>query len=170
MNAAARRWVDALGMRPHPEGGFYRETWRAADAVATSALPVRFAGDRTLGTAIVYLLPEGERSHLHRLHADEVWHLYDGGPLHLHLLVPGRGHERLVLGKDVEHGESPQVVVPHGTWFGAETAEGAGYVLVGCTTSPGFEFADFEMGEREALLAEFPAERAWIERLTAAKG
>jgi predicted cupin superfamily sugar epimerase len=168
MSRDAAHWIRVLGLSPHPEGGHYRETWRSPETVAKAALPGRFDGPRALGTAIVYLLPAGETSMLHRLRADEVWHLYDGGPLHLHLLHPDKGHERIVLGRDVERGEVLQAVVPHGTWFGAETPAGTDFALVGCTVAPGFEFTDFELGSRRALLAEFPAQRDWIVRLTAA--
>ena len=161
-------WIDALGLVPHPEGGFFRETWRSPESLEGGALPDRFSGRRSLGTAIVYLLRSGERSRLHRLRADEVWHLYDGGPLHLHVLEPGVGYRRLTLGLDVSRGESPQCHVPHGAWFGAEPDPGATHALAGCTVAPGFDYEDFELGERAALLAAFPAHRALIERLTAA--
>jgi predicted cupin superfamily sugar epimerase len=164
MSPSAERWIRELGLAPHPEGGWFRETWRASETLEASALPARFGAPRVLGTAILYLLPGGEHSRLHRLRADEVWHFHDGGPLHLHLLTPGRGHERLVLGRNVGAGERLQAVVPYGTWFGAEaTGE---FALAGCTLAPGFEYADFELASPAALLAEFPAEREWIERLT----
>ncbi len=166
MSAGVEHWIAALGLSPHPEGGWFRETWRSPEQVPRAGLPERFDGPRSLGTAIVYLLGEGGHSRFHRLRADEVWHLYDGGPLHLHLLEPGRGARRIVLGRDVARGETLQCVVPHGTWFGAEVPAGAGHALAGCTVSPGFEFGDFEMASRAALLAGFPAERALIERLT----
>jgi predicted cupin superfamily sugar epimerase len=165
----AARWIEALELLPHPEGGFFRETWRAAETVAREGLPQRFPGARSIGTAIVYLLRAGDHSRLHCLRADEVWHLYDGGPLHLHLFEPGAGYRRLTLGRDLANGESPQWVIPHGTWFGAEPAAGAAFALAGCTVTPGFEYEDFELGEREALLAAFPAHHALVERLTAAK-
>jgi predicted cupin superfamily sugar epimerase len=157
-------WSRTLGLAPHPEGGAYRETWRAAESA--SGLPDRFGGPRALGTAILYLLRAGERSCLHRLRADELWHFHEGGPLHLHLLAPGEGYRRLTLGRDPGRGEKLQCVVPGGTWFGAEPAEGAEFALVGCTCAPGFEYGDFEMGSREDLLARFPEQRALVERLT----
>lgn len=169
MSTDAAAWIGALGLVPHPEGGFFRETWRAPEAVGQEGLPPRFPGPRALGTAIIYLLRAGDHSRLHRLHADEVWHLYDGGPLHLHVLEPGAGYRRLALGRDIVRGESPQCVVPHGAWFGAEPAEGVAFVLAGCTVTPGFEYEDFELGERTALLTAFPAHHALVERLTAAK-
>jgi uncharacterized protein len=100
------------------------------------------------------------------LKADEVWHLYDGGPLVLHVLEPGGEYRRLVLGLDVTGGELPQQVVPHGCWFGAEVPAEARYALVGCSVHPGFEYGDFEMGVRDELLARHPEHRELILRLT----
>lgn len=164
MTPGADDWVRTLQLVPHPEGGAFRESWRADESAA--GLPARFAGPRAIGTAIFYLLRAGEHSRLHRLRADEVWHLYDGGPLHLHVLAPGTGYRRLTLGRDPARGESPQAVVPHGSWFGAEPAEGAAFALAGCTCAPGFEYGDFELGTRDGLLARFPEARELVERLT----
>lgn len=170
MSGEVERLVRALGMQSHPEGGHFVETFRSPERLSGDALPARFGGgSRAMSTAILYLLAGGESSRWHRLRADEVWHHHVGGPLTLHLLVPGEGHRELVLGRDAAAGERLQAVVPHGTWFGAEVAPGIPFALVGCTVSPGFEFEDFELGTREALAAEFPSERAWVERLTAAK-
>jgi predicted cupin superfamily sugar epimerase len=143
--AIARR----LGLRPHPEGGFYGETFR-------SSLTVRLPDGRlrSASTAIHYLLPAGAWSTWHRVAADEVWHHYDGGPLHLY---------RLGLGLVTLDRSTPQAVVPAGVWQAAEPEAGA--VLSGCTVAPGFEFDDFEIGSAEALIAEFPAEAALIRRL-----
>ena len=164
MNAGADFWSRTLGLAPHPEGGCFRETYRAAEPA--TGLPARFGGERSLGTAILYLLRAGERSRLHRLRADELWHYHEGGPLHLHLLEPAAGYRRLTLGRDPARGETLQAMVPNGSWFGAEPAEGTAFALVGCTCAPGFEYGDFEIGAREDLLARFPAQRALIERLT----
>lgn len=165
----ADRWIHALGMRPHPEGGCFVESYRSLEALPAGTLPERFLGPRACSSAILYLLRQNERSRYHRLRADEVWHLYAGGPLHLHLLHPDGRHERLVLGLDLASGERPQWVVPHGTWFAAEPAADVAYVLAGCTVAPGFEFADFELARREELLERFPSERASIERFTQAE-
>jgi hypothetical protein len=157
-------WIRTLGLEPHPEGGAFRETWRAPEAAG--GLPRRFEGPRALGTAILYLLRAGERSRLHRLRADEVWHFHEGGPLHLHLFAPDGGYRSLTLGRDVARGEALQCVVPHGHWFGAEPAAQTEFALVGCTCAPGFEFRDLELGSRDELLARFPEQRALVERLT----
>ena len=170
MTPDAAYWTAKLGLRPHPEGGAFRETWRSAESTAAEALPARFGTARTLSTAIYYLLQAGEHSRLHRLHADEVWHLYDGGPLILHLLTPAGEYVRLTLGREVERGQAFQCVVPNGCWFAAEPAEGAAFALVGCTVAPGFDFADFEMGTRERLLADHPGHRELVVRFTSPEG
>ena len=159
MHPDAEHWIRALGLTPHPEGGWFRETWRSAETVAAEALPARFGGERCLATSIAYLLVAGERSHFHRLRADETWLHHAGGAMHLHLL--GHPSRRVVVG-----GDTPQATVPHGTWFAAEPEPGADWALVGCTVAPGFEYADFELGRRDALLAEFPPDREVIERFT----
>lgn len=125
--------IARLGLQPHPEGGHFRETWRARAA----------SGERAAGTAIYYLLAAGEKSHWHRIDADEVWHFYAGAPLNL--LVAAQGEEAVahVLGTDLAGGEVPQAVVPAGQWQAAEST--GAWTLVGCTVAPGFEFSGFEM-------------------------
>lgn len=159
-------WIAALGLTPHPEGGHYRESWRAAECIAAAGLPGRFAGPRALGTAIYYLLAAGESSRLHRLRADEVWHLLDGGPLSLHLLDSGGGRRTLALAHEAGPDRSPQQVVPHGSWFAAEVDPGTSFALVSCTVTPGFEFEDFELGDRAALLEAHPQHAGFIRRFT----
>jgi predicted cupin superfamily sugar epimerase len=142
--------IRRLGLTPHPEGGYYRETFRSP---LTLDLPD--GRRRSASTAIHYLLPPGSRSAWHRVASDEVWHHYDGGALRLHLLGVGTG---VLL--DSSH---PQIVVPGGTWQAAEPERDA--VLCGCTVAPGFDFADFEMGRVEDLTREFPEQKALILRL-----
>ncbi|MEX1297244.1 MAG: cupin domain-containing protein [Candidatus Limnocylindrales bacterium] len=131
--------IAALGLRAHPEGGHYVETWRTDGG----------AGERPAGSAIYYLLRAGERSHWHRVDADEIWHHYAGDPLVLSI-APGSGEvtaERHVLGPDLEAGQRPQLVVPAGHWQAAESL--GAWTLVGCTVSPGFRFEGFELAERD---------------------
>jgi predicted cupin superfamily sugar epimerase len=131
--------IAELGLRPHPEGGHYAETWRAAAG----------AGERPSGTAIYYLLRAGERSRWHRVDAAEIWHYYAGEPLAL-AIAAGSGEvapERHVLGPDLAAGQRPQVVVPAGDWQAAEPL--GAWTLVGCTVSPGFEFDGFELARPE---------------------
>lgn len=165
-NPKIAQLVAALGLQPHPEGGFYRETYRAAEGITRAALPTRFTGDRSHGTAIYYLLGAGDCSKLHRIKADEIWHFYAGDPLRIVAIAPDGTLSVTVLGQDFGAGQVPQHVVPAGHWFGAIPAEGSAYALTGCTVSPGFDFADFELGKRGELLAAFPQHRAWVEMLT----
>ena len=158
--AEAERWVRELALSRHPEGGWFRETYRSGECIPAAALPARFGGERTLATAILYLLGAGECSRFHRLLADETWWHHAGGAMIVHMLAAGAAR-RVVVGP-----ESPQALVPHGTWFAAEPAPGAAFSLVGCGTSPGFEYADFELGDRAALLAGFPGERELVTRFT----
>ena len=125
--------IRELGMQPHPEGGWYAQTFRDTAG-----------GERGHSTAIYYLLTEGQRSHWHRVHdAVEVWHYYAGAPLSLHRSADGTTSESLTLGTDLAAGERPQAIVPANWWQAAESL--GDFTLVGCTVSPGFEFSSFEM-------------------------
>ncbi len=159
-------WVRALALRPHPEGGYYRETYRAAEEIPASGLPARFGGARACSTAIYFLLKSGQVSHLHRIKSDELWHYYAGSPLTLHVWFAGGRYRTLRLGCRVNEGQQPQILVPAGAWFGATVDRTRSYSLVGCTVAPGFDFADFEFAERSALLKRFPRQRRLVERLT----
>jgi predicted cupin superfamily sugar epimerase len=160
----ASKLIDALGLVKHPEGGFYRETFRSPLVLRTlQGLP---AGDeRNASTAIYFLLPAGAFSAFHRVTSDEVWHHYDGDPVELHTLSPAGQHEMTRLGCDVGSGERPQHVVPAG-FYQAAAPVGDRYALCGCTVAPGFDFADFTMPERSKLLAQFGEHRALVERFT----
>jgi predicted cupin superfamily sugar epimerase len=129
----ARQIIDTLGLQPHPEGGWYRETWRAEAA----------PGERPSGTAIYYLLEAGDFSHWHRVDASEIWHFHAGAPLSLTVSPNGCDAEARILGPEIAAGQRPQIVVPAG-WWQCATSLGA-WTLVGCTVSPGFTFEGFEM-------------------------
>lgn len=167
---SAAETAAVLGLVPHREGGFFRETYRSPVMVPTPA------GRRSLATAIFYLLTVQSPSRFHRLRFDEVWFHHAGAPVEMFLLGPGKddGPERVLVGPD-----RPQMVVPGGRWMAARVAEGlpheAGpqpaqpappWALVGCVVSPGFEYEDFELGDREALLTAFPSAAAAIRSLT----
>lgn len=129
----ADRVIAHLGLAPHPEGGWYRETWRA---------PAGPDG-RSAGTAILFLLRAGERSHWHRVDAAELWLWHAGHPLALHVAEPGGAVETVRLGGDVLAGQQPQQLVPPHGWQAAEARDG--WALVSCTVTPGFDFAGFEL-------------------------
>lgn len=152
----ARRWIDLLGLHPHPEGGWYVETWRASESCSDDTLPARYDGSRSCGTAIYYLLAEGVFGALHRLQSDEVWHHYSGDPVEMLQLRPDGSVLRVLLGPDVANGEQPQVVVPKGTWQGVRIVPLGRRSLLGCTVAPGFDFADFEMARRDDLVERWP--------------
>jgi predicted cupin superfamily sugar epimerase len=158
--ADARDLIAALRLEPHPEGGFYRETFRSPLLVEKRPGVMRSAS-----TAIYFLLPAGAFSAWHKVTSDEAWHHYLGDPVDLHWLDEKTGHQRVRLGGDVRSAEVPQHVVRAGV-YQAAAAVGTGYALCGCTVAPGFDFADFSMPSRSELAAAFPAHRAIIEAFT----
>lgn len=154
--ASARVLIDRLDLHPHPEGGWYRETWRSMHRVPTPY------GERAAGTAIHFLIGGQVVSRLHRLRQDEIWFHHDGPGLTLHQIAPEGEHTAHVLAADGQ----PQCVVPAGTWLGAEAPDG--WALVGCACMPGFEFDDLEFATRDGLIAQFPAHAELVRRLTPA--
>jgi len=166
VHRSAEYWIEHLRLVPHPEGGHFRETYRAAESIAGAHLPARYGGPRVHSTAIYFLLRAGEVSSLHRIKSDEIWHFYAGRPLVVSAIRPDGGRRDLTLGPDPDDGQSLQGIVPAGAWFGAALRPGAPYALVGCTVAPGFEFADFERADHRALVERFPQHAALIERLT----
>ena len=166
MDKNAQYWVEQLGLSPHPEGGFYRATYKSDLTIAHSALPVSFQGDRSASTAIYFLLAGNDFSAFHRIASDEVWHFYVGVRLGVHVLDEEGRYSEILLGSDPERGEVPQAVVKAGSWFASRVREGKSFALVGCTVAPGFDFEDFEMGKREELVREYPQYRGVIEKFT----
>ena len=164
--ATAAYWIEKLRLEPHPEGGYFRQTYKSDLTLARSALPAGFAGARVASTAIYFLL-EGENfSAFHRLRSDELWHFYDGEPLVVHVIEPAGSVVRILLGRDVDAGQVLQAVVKAGSWFASHVADWSSFALVGCTVTPGFDFDDFEIAKRADLLARYPQHPELIERLT----
>lgn len=161
----ANEWARKLQMEPHPEGGWYRETYRAIGSISSDVLPDGFSGDRSYSTAIYFLMTEGVFSSFHRIRSDEVWHFYIGDALVIHEIDALGRYTAHLLGADIENGEVFQLVIPAGSWFASEVGEGGKYGLVGCTVAPGFDFADFELGEVDDLCAQFPKHTDVITRL-----
>jgi uncharacterized protein len=137
--------IDKLQLQPHPEGGFYRETWRSNLCLPQSVLPVEYTGDRSAGTAILFLLPTGHFSRWHRVRSAELWFHQAGDPLELVMAETLDGESQIIhLGRDYAF----QAIVPPDRWQRATPIAGAaGYVLVACVVVPGFDFADFEMND-----------------------
>jgi uncharacterized protein len=156
-----------LHLEPHPrEGGWFRQTWRAEEHLPASALPARSAAGRdagrAAGTAIYYLLEPGTFSEMHRLASDEVFHFYLGDPVEMLQLFPDGAGRTLILGSDLAAGHLVQAVVPQGVWQGSRLLPGGKLALLGCTVSPGFEYADYESGSRAALTQRWPE---WAEKI-----
>ena len=155
MNERVKSLIDTLGMAPHPESGWYVETYRAP--LLLDGLP--HGAPRNASTAIYFLLSRDKpRTYLHRLASDELFHLYEGGPLDVVLLYEeGHGEVRR-LGLDLAAGARPQLVIPRGTWFAAELDDAATHCLFGCTVAPGFDFADFDLATGPELAARYASQ------------
>jgi len=153
-------YINGLQLLPHPEGGFFKETYRSSGELTTPH------GPRSFSTAIYFLLETGNFSAFHRIKSDEAWHFYDGDPLSVYVIHPNGRLEEIKLGLDLERGQQPQAVVPANCWFASRVAEGGTFSLVGCTVAPGVDFTDFEMAERAALSQTFPEHTELITGLT----
>jgi len=152
----AREWIDRLGLQPHPEGGFFRETYRSLERIPKECLPDAFAGDRAFCTAIHYLLERGQCSRFHRIQSDELWHFQDGGAFEICVLFPDGGMDRMRLGLDLDRDQRPVRIVPAGCWFAVRLLEDCPFGLAGCTVAPGFEFEEFELADLDLLLDRYP--------------
>jgi len=153
---SSKIWIEKLKLEPHPEGGYYRETYCSDEVIPKKILPERYDGERIFSTAIYYLLEGNQVSLFHKLKSDETWHFYAGSALALHLLKPDNSYEKIIIGTDILNGEIPQFVVPFGCWFGAYLLDTNSFALIGATVAPGFDFNDFKLGKRSELLKEYP--------------
>lgn len=160
MKQPAQYWIDHLELKPHPEGGFYKETYRAE-------LSTNFEGfeqSRSVSTGIYFLLTQNNFSAFHRIKSDEMWHFYAGDSVSVFVIYPNGRLEEIRLGLNLENGEVPQAVVPRNAWFASRTQ--GEYGLVGCTVAPGFDFQDFEMADRTELITKYPDHQEIIQSLT----
>ncbi len=157
--------IQQYNLRPHPEGGWYRQTYKSDEQINAEALPQRFGANRAFSTAIYFLLEQGNFSAFHRIKSDECWHFYAGDPL-LIFIIEQNGNLKIVsLGNDFEKGQSFQYVVPANCWFASRPAPESRFCFVGCTVSPGFEFADLELGGATELSTIYPEHKKIIEQL-----
>ena len=163
---SAQYWIDKLDLIAHPEGGYYRETYRSELSIAREALPPEFSGPRLVSTAIYFLLDGKNFSAFHRLRSDELWHFYSGSPITVHVIEPDGGYSDIQLGDDPDAGAVLQAVVKAGRWFASWVRDPGAFALAGCTVAPGFDFADFELGKRAELVRLYPQHRNLIESLT----
>lgn len=188
MKRDAAFWIRQLKLLPHPEGGYYRQTYRSDLMLPKSALPAEFSGVRAASTAIYFLLDEHSFSAFHRIRSDELWHFYLGSPLIVHVFDTEGRYSEIRLGSDPAAGEVFQATVKAGCWFASELTVRAEtqvklqakaaqqnksgrhvpkrFSLVGCTVAPGFDFADFELAKQNDLLQIYPQHQTLISSLT----
>ncbi|MGY6529024.1 MAG: cupin domain-containing protein [Cyanobacterium sp.] len=164
MNAAY--WIKQLNLQKHPEGGYYRETYRSHDTIKKDGLSSRVIESRNCSTAIYYLLSGAEFSAFHRLKSDEIFHFYSGTPLQVHVLTPSGEYKSVLLGDITGNNPIFQLVINQGDWFASEVSQPDSYSLIGCTVSPGFDFTDFELATTDKLINQYPKYQKLITRLT----
>lgn len=162
MISEAKYWIEKLALQPHPEGGYYKETYRSEDTTVVG----EEQRQRSYSTAIYFLLLEDKFSAFHRIQSDELWHFYAGSPIHIYVIDPQGNLQMICLGNNIDAGKQFQVVVPARCWFAARMAQPHSYALVGCTVAPGFDFQDFEMAERKNLISQYPQHKQIITTLT----
>lgn len=146
----AEYYIQKLNLQPHPEGGFYKETYRSELVVS-----VEGSEKRNVSTAIYFLLAEDDKSKFHRIKSDELWFFHDGEPIEILAIIDGKIISYL-LGNNLDNSEWPQVIIPSNTWFAARIKNETGFSLVSCTVAPGFDFSDFELADRKLMLESYP--------------
>ncbi|WP_456279289.1 cupin domain-containing protein [Bacillus sp. AK128] len=156
----AQYWIEYLQLLPHPEGGFYKNSYSSQEEMILN--------DRTrkLYTSIYFLLRSEDISHFHRLKSDELWYFHGGSPLTVHTIDASGKYEQLKLGLNIEQGELPQILVPQNTIFGSSIVEKDSFSLVGCMVAPGFDFEDFELFNQDELVNEHPQHEEIIRKMT----
>jgi len=163
----AQQIIDHFGMQPlGQEGGWFVETYRAAEKIARTSLAARYPGDRCYCTDILYLLTPESCSKMHRVRSDEIFHYHLGDPAWMLWLCPDGTSREIVIGPDILHGQQVQVIVPRGTWQGARLIDAGRWCLKSCTVAPGFEYEDYEHGRPEDLIARWPKRKKDILQLT----
>ena len=158
--------VKKLDLSPHPEGGYYKETYRCKEEISEDNLSKYFSGVRSVSTAIYFLLKSDNFSAFHKINQDEIWHFHEGSSIIIHQISPEGNYSNCTLGADIVNNEKFQHVVPAGYWFSAAVTEKNSYGLVGCTVAPGFDFDDFVLAKRKDLIQLFPKHEAIITSFT----
>ena len=157
----ANYWIGNLNLQAHPEGGYFKETYRSEDIVLN-----KYGKNRSASTGIYFLITSANFSAFHKIESDEMWHFHGGSPLVVYVLMPDGELNILQIGNDLEKGQTPQAIVPAGCWFASRVEAPNSYSFVGCTVSPGFDFQDFVLANREELTAEYPTHSDLIKELT----
>lgn len=158
--------IEKLNLEKHPEGGYFKETYRSEISIPSSNLPSEFDSERNVSTCIYFMLTTEEFSAFHKVNQDEAWHFYLGDRILLHMISPEGEYSKIKIGTDFSADETPQFVVPAQHWFAGEVESENGFALVGCTVAPGFDFKDFELAKREQLQKKFPKHSELIKKLT----
>lgn len=166
MKVKAETIINQLGLIAHPEGGYYKENYRSDGEIAPASLWKEAKEPRNYSTGIYFLLEKDQFSAFHRIKQDEMWHHYLGGTLILHVIDENGNYKKIKIGKDIQNNERLQYVVPANCWFASEIFDKDSFVLCGCTVSPGFDFRDFEMPNRDFLITQFPQHKVVISQLT----
>src|SRR6266700_3483655 len=161
-------WISKLQLTSHIEGGAFREVYRSSLLIPATALPAGFNGDRNICTAIYFMLQQGQYSAFHKIQSDEIWHFYYGDALVIYEIEKSGILTEHHLGSNFEKEEVFQCVIKAGSWFASMVAPGGEYGLAGCTVSPGFDFADFELAGPDQLVTLYPQHKALILALTKA--
>jgi len=162
---SAQQLIKQYCLQPHPEGGWFKETYKSTEIISASALPERFGAPRVFSTAIYFLLEQGNFSAFHRIKSDECWHFYTGDPLDVYVLQQDGNLEIVHLGNDISKGLMFQYVVPADCWFASRPAPGSIFCFAGCTVAPGFDFADFELADASTLTSLYPMHQSIIKTL-----
>jgi uncharacterized protein len=157
--------IQQYALQPHPEGGWYKETYRSSEYIPQVALPERFYGARAFSTAIYFLLEQGNFSAFHRIKADECWHFYAGDSLVIYVIQQDGSLDIIHLGNENNKGQLFQYVVPANCWFASRPAAGSAFCFTGCTVAPGFDFIDFELADAASLSVLYPQHEKIIEEL-----
>ena len=158
--------ITNLQLEPHPEGGFFRETYRSKEIIDKETLPSYFKGNRNYCTSIYYLLRSEDFSAFHKINQDEIWHFYMGSPIELYSISLDGTLKVVKIGLEITNSEVPQYVVPKHNWFAAKVVKPESFSLVGCTVSPGFDFNDFILAKKDDLISKFPQHETLITNFT----
>lgn len=159
-------YIKKLKLAPHPEGGYFREVYRSEEFVEKNCLPARYGGSRAFSTSIYFLLKKGQKSLLHKLKSDEIWHFYDGSSVKLYTIDSKGKILQGLLGRNIDAWESMQLAIKRGYWFCAEVLDVNSFSLFGCTVAPGYDFSDFKLGDRAKLLQLYPQHEELIKKFT----
>ena len=166
MHEKSKHYIYRLQLNPHHEGGYFKEVYRSDEIILSENLPNRFTSNRNFSTSIYFLLDGEQKSNFHRLKSDEIWHFYEGSSINIFVIDEFGNLSEYLLGKNLAEGETFQVVIKRNSWFAAELKEKKSYSLIGCTVSPGFDYEDFELADRNNLQKQFPQHEEIIKKFT----